>query len=211
MADPVVFYTHPLSRGRIVRWMLEEIGEPYQTELLEYGTTMKAPAYLAINSMGKVPAIRHRGTVVTEVGAICAYLADAFADAQLAPPTNDPARGAYYRWLFFAAGPLDAAMTNKALNFEPPDERRGMVGYGSLADVITTLDAAVADRTYLVGDGFTAADLLVSSYLFWGMEFGTIEKRETFDRYCQRHMQRPAAVKTKAIDDALLPPDGAPG
>ena len=109
MADELVFYTHPMSRGRIVRWMLEEIGQPYRTELLEYGTTMKAPAYLAVNPMGKVPAIRHGDTVVTEAAAICAYLADAFPEARLAPPPGDRRRGPYYRWLFFGAGPLEAA------------------------------------------------------------------------------------------------------
>ena len=124
MADELVFYTNPMSRGRIVRWMLEEVGEPYRTEILEYGTTMKAPEYLRINPMGKVPALRHGDTVVTECAAICAYLADAFPEAGLAPPPGDRLRGPYYRWLFFAAGPLDAAATNKAFGFEVPAERR---------------------------------------------------------------------------------------
>src|SRR4051794_9344102 len=106
MTDELVFYTHPMSRGRIVRWMLEEVGQPYRTEVLEYGTTMKAPEYRAINPMGKVPAIRHGDTVVTETAAICAYLADAFPEAGLAPPPGDRLRGPYYRWLFFVAGPL---------------------------------------------------------------------------------------------------------
>jgi glutathione S-transferase len=115
MADELVFYTHPMSRGRIARWMLEELGRPYKTEILDYDTTMKAPAYLAINPMGKVPAIRHGDRVVTECAAICAYLADAFPEAQLAPPPGDPARAPYYRWMFFAAGPLEAAVTDKSL------------------------------------------------------------------------------------------------
>jgi glutathione S-transferase len=113
MTDELVFYTNPMSRGRIVRWMLEEIGHPYRTELLDFGTTMKAPSYLSINPMGKVPTIRHGDTVVTEVAAICAYLADAFPRAGLAPPPGDRLRGPYYRWLFFAAGPVEAAVTNK--------------------------------------------------------------------------------------------------
>jgi hypothetical protein len=133
MTNDLVFYTHPMSRGRIVRWMLEEIGQPYRTELLEYGTTMKAPEYLAINPMGKVPAIRHGGVVVTEAAAICAYLADAFPAAGLAPPREDPQRGPYYRWLFFAAGPVEAAITNKALGVEIPAERERMAGYGTFA------------------------------------------------------------------------------
>src|SRR6516225_7231624 len=114
MQQELIFYTHPRSRGRIVRWMLEELGQPYQTEILDYGTTMKAPAYLTINPMGKVPAIRHGTTIVTECAAICAYLADAFPKANLAPPAGDPTRGPYYRWMFFGAGPVEAALTNKS-------------------------------------------------------------------------------------------------
>ena len=139
MSDDLVFYTHPMSRGRIVRWMLEETGVPYRTEILDYATTMKARAYLSVNPMGKVPALRHGTTIVTECAAICAYLADAFPAAGLAPPIDDPARGSYYRWLFFGAGPVEAATMNKALGVEVPAERRGMVGYGSLEDVLRVL------------------------------------------------------------------------
>src|SRR6516225_11637749 len=102
MAGDLVLYTNPMSRGRIARWMLEEVGQPYEVEVLEYGTSMKAPAYLAVNPMGKVPALRHGEAIVTEVAAICAYLADAFPQAGLAPPLADPRRAAYFRWLFFA-------------------------------------------------------------------------------------------------------------
>jgi glutathione S-transferase len=203
LAEELVFYTNPMSRGRIVRWVLEEIGRPYHTELLEYGTTMKAPAYLAINPMGKVPALRHGDTVVTEGAAICAYLADAFPEAGLAPPPGDRLRGPYYRWLFFAAGPLEAAATNKAFGFELPAERKAMAGYGSLDDVLSVLDAAVAEREYLVGDRFTAADVYVGSHLGWGMQFGTIEQRPSFERYFARLNTRPAAVRARELDDAL--------
>jgi glutathione S-transferase len=205
MTDELVFYTNPMSRGRIVRWMLEEVGQPYRTEILDYGTTMKAADYLRINPMGKVPALRHGDTVVTEGAAICAYLADAFPEAGLAPPPRDRLRGPYYRWLFFTAGPLEAASTNKALGFEVPPDRKSMAGYGSLADVISTLDAALAGRSYLVGDRFTAADLLVGSYVGWGMRFGTIEKRPAFEPYVERLFARPAAVRAREIDDALVP------
>jgi glutathione S-transferase len=140
MTDELVFYTNPMSRGRIVRWMLEEIGHPYRTELLDFGTTMKAPSYLCINPMGKVPTIRHGDTVVTEVAAICAYLADAFPQAGLAPPPGDRLRGPYYRWLFFAAGPVEAAVTNKALGFVVPEGRerieRSLAGICALRDKI---------------------------------------------------------------------------
>jgi glutathione S-transferase len=203
MAEELVFYTHPQSRGRIVRWMLEEIGQPYRTELLEYDTTMKAPAYLAINPMGKVPAIRHGDTVVTEAAAICAYLADVFPDAHLAPPPGDRLRGPYYRWLFFVAGPLEAAWTNKAMGFVVPPERERMMGYGRFENVIDALEGAVSQAEYLVGDSFTAADVYVGSGIGFGMQFGMIEKRPAFEQYWQRISARPAALRAKEIDDRL--------
>jgi glutathione S-transferase len=205
MTDELVFYTHPMSRGRIVRWMLEEIGQPYRTEVLEYGTTMKAPAYLAVNPMGKVPAIRHGDVVVTEAAAICAYLADAFPEAGLAPPPGDRLRGPYYRWLFFGAGPVEAAATNKAMGFEVAPEKKPMAGYGSLADVSNAIETALTGRDYLVGDCFTAADLYVGAQLGWGMQFGTFEKRPVFESYVKRLMARPAAARANEIDDALMP------
>ena len=203
MTDELTFYTNPMSRGRVVRWMLEEVGQPYRTELLDYGTTMKAPAYLAINPMGKVPAIRHGDIVVTEGAAICAYLADAFPEARLAPLPGDRLRGPYYRWLFFAAGPLEAAVSNKAMGFVVPEERERMIGYGRLEQVIDALEAAVSHGEYLVGDSFTAADVYVGSHIDFGMQFGTIEKRPAFERYRQRLSTRPAALRAKEIDDAL--------
>ena len=203
MADELVFYTHPMSRGRVVRWMLEEIGQPYRTELLEYGTTMKAPAYLAINPMGKVPAIRHGDTVVTEAAAICAYLADAFPEARLAPPPGDRLRGRYYRWLFFVAGPLEAASANKIMGFVVPEERERMMGYGRFEHVIDALEDAVSQGEYLVGDRLTAADVYVGSHIGFGMQFGTLEKRPGLEQYWHRLSARPAAVRAKEIDDAL--------
>src|SRR4051812_15849121 len=155
MTDELVFYTHPMSRGRIVRWMLEEVGQPYRTELLDYGTTMKGPEYLAINPMAKVPALRHGDTVVTETAAICAYLADAFPEAGLAPSHGSRLRGPYYRWLFFAAGPLEAAVTNKAFGFEVPAERRAMAGYGSYWAVLEAPEQAGSGRAYPGGEPFT--------------------------------------------------------
>jgi glutathione S-transferase len=204
MTDELIFYTHPMSRGRVVRWMLEEVGQPYRTELLDYGTTMKAPAYLSINPMGKVPAIRHGDTVVTEAAAICAYLADAFPGAGLAPPPGDRLRGPYYRWLFFVAGPLEAAWTNKAMGFVVPEERERMMGYGRFENVINALEGAVSRSEYVVGDSFTAADVYVGSNIGFGMDFGMIEKRPAFEQYWQRLSARPAAVRAKKIDDALM-------
>ena len=207
MTDDLVFYTHPMSRGRIVRWMLEELGQPYRTELLDYGTTMKSADYRAINPMGKVPAIRHGDTVVTECGAICAYLADAFPEAGLAPPPGDHRRGPYYRWIFFAAGPVEAAATDKMLGVEVPEERRATVGYGCLADVMAALEYAVSGNDYVAGDRFTAADVYFGSHIGWGMQFGTLEKRPAFERYWERIGARPAALRAREIDDALLPPE----
>ena len=204
MTNELVFYTNPMSRGRIVRWMLEEVGEPYRTELIEFGPTMKSSNYLAINPMGKVPAIRHGDTVVTEAAAICAYLADAFPAAGLAPPVSDPRRGSYYRWLFFGAGPVEAAVSNKSLGLVVPEGREGRIGYGRLADVLTALERALSGGDYLVGDRFTAADVYVGAQIGWGMQFGTLEKRPAFERYWQRIAARPAAQRAKAIDDKLV-------
>jgi glutathione S-transferase len=204
MSDELVFYTHPMSRGRIVRWMLEEVGQPYRTELLDYGTTMKAPAYLAINPMGKVPAIRHGDTVVTEAAAICAYLADAFPEAGLAPASGSRDRGAYYRWLFFAAGPAESAIVTTSLGFQVPPERTAMAGWGSMAAVTDALEGAVANGGWLAGDRFSAADLYVAAQLGWGLQFGTVEKRPAFVRYVARARARPAAARAREIDDALL-------
>ncbi|HSF96670.1 MAG TPA: glutathione S-transferase family protein [Thermohalobaculum sp.] len=205
MTDELVFYTNPMSRGRIARWMLEEIGEPYRTQVVEYGPAMKSAEYLAVNPMGKVPALRHGEAVVTETAAICAYLADAFPQAGLAPPPGDPLRGPYYRWLFFGAGPLEAATTNQAMGVVVPEDNRGMVGYGSLELVLDTLETAVSGRDYLVGDRFSAADIYIGSHLGWGMSFGTIETRPAFEVYAGRLLARPAAVRTRELDDALLP------
>ena len=201
MAGELVFYTHPMSRGRIVRWMLEEIGADYRTEILEYGTTMKAKEYLALNPMGKVPAIRHGDTVVTEAPAICAYLADAFPEAGLAPPVD--ARGAYYRWLFFAAGPVEAATTNGFLGFEAPKDKEGMVGYGTLGAVMDTLEHALAGGGYVAGERFSAADVYIGSHVGWGLQLGSIEKRDAFSGYWSRLSGREALRRANEIDDAL--------
>ncbi len=203
MTATLVFYTNPMSRGRIARWMLEEVGVPYETQLLEYGTTMKAPDYLAINPMGKVPAIVHNGNVVTEGAAICAYLADAFPDAGLAPPTDS--RAAYYRWLFFAAGPFESAVTNKALGFEVPQERERTAGYGNLENVLNAMAIAVSGDGYIAGDRFSAADVYTGSHVGWGMQFGSIERRPEFVEYWSRISNRDACRRAQEIDDALMP------
>lgn len=204
MADTLTFYTNPMSRGRIARWMLEEIGQPYETVVLDYGTTMKAPEYLAINPMGKVPAIKHGDTVITECAAVCAYLADAFPAAGLAPAIGSKERGAYYRWMFYGAGPVEAMASNTALGVNVPDEKRGMVGYGSREQVIDTLEKALTGRDYLLGNRFSAADVYLGSQIGWGLQFGTLDKRPAFEAYVARISARPAAVRAREIDDSLV-------
>jgi glutathione S-transferase len=202
----LIFYTNPMSRGRIVRWMLEEVGEPYDTVLLDFASTMKEASYLAINPMGKVPVIRHRDTVVSEAAAICAYLADAFPKKKLAPPLEE--RGPYYRWLFFAAGPLEAAVTAKALGLLAPADKSRMAGYGTFETTMDTLEAAVTGREFVAGDHFTAADVYVGSQIGWGLMFGTMEKRKPFVDYVDRLHARPAFQRAAALDDAALPKKG---
>src|SRR5688572_22985457 len=179
--------------------MLEEVGEPYDTVILEFGASMKSPTYLAINPMGKVPAIQHRNTVVTEAAAICAYLAAAFPARKLAPPIDR--RGDYYRWMFFAAGPLEAALTAKAFGFA--SDNKQTLGYGSYEDTVNALERAVTGRPYICGEQFTAADVYVGSQIGWGMMVGTLEKRPAFEAYSARLRERPAAKRASEIDDAL--------
>jgi glutathione S-transferase len=204
MADELVLYTNPQSRGRIARWMLEEIGQPYKVEVLDYASTMKGPAYLAINPMGKVPALRHGDAVVTEAAAICAYLADAFPQAKLAPPHSSKERAPYYRWLFFTSGPVEAALSNKALGFVVPPERERMMGYGTPAQALNALEAAVSKSDYIAGNSFTTADLYVGSHIGFGMMFGTLEKRPAFQKYWQRVSSRPAYKRANELDDAQM-------
>ena len=204
LTDALVLYTNPMSRGRIARWMLEEVGMPYRTELMEYAASMKSSGYLAINPMGKVPALKHGETVITECAAICAYLADAFPETKLAPPIGSRERGPYFRWMFFAAGPLEAAVTNKSLGFEMPSERKMMAGFGSLPEVVDALDGWLSTHDYVTGSSFTAADVYVGAHLGWGMQFGTLEKRPSFERYFAQLSARPAAVIAGKIDDDLI-------
>ena len=195
------FYTNPMSRGQIARWMLEEVGQPYDTQIIDY-STMKDPAYLAVNPMGKVPAIAHNGKIVTEVAAICAYLADAFPAAGLGPREEEKAD--YYRWLFFGAGPVEQAVTNNYLGFKPTDEQGRMVGYGSYDRTLDVLDRHLAQNDYVCGDRFTAADVYVGSQVTWGTQFGTMAPRPSFPAYVERVTSREAYQRAKAIDDGLI-------
>ena len=201
-----VLHTNPMSRGRIVRWMLEELGIEYRTVVQDYGKSMKSPEYLAINPMGKVPALEHRGVVVTEAAAICASLADAFPDAGLAPALDDPLRGTYLRWMFFAAGPVEAAVSANALGQLPPPEKAGFVGYGSFEQTMDALELAAGSASpWLLGERFTAADVYVGSQIDFGLAFKSIPERPAFTAWVERLRGREAYQRARAIDDALLP------
>ena len=197
----LTFYTNPQSRGRIARWMLEEVGAAYDTMVLGYADSMKADAYRAINPMMKVPAIVHDGRVVTETAAICAYLADAFPDAGLAPATLDE-RAAFHRWMFFAAGPMEAAITNKSMGVEPNDRQQRTAGYGSFDLAASVLEQAVAERQFVVGDRFTAADVYVGSSIGWYTRFGMLPPNAVFDAYLERIESREAYKRAGELDDA---------
>jgi glutathione S-transferase len=202
MGADLVFYTNPQSRGRIARWMLEETGAQYETVVLGYADTMKGAEYLAVNPMGKVPAIVHKGKVVTEGAAICAYLADAFPAAGLGP--TDEERADYYRWLFFAAGPIEQAVTNNHAKFVPTPEQSRMFGYGSYDQAVDVFEQAVSAHDYIAGDRFTAADVYVGSAVGWGVQFGTLPKRDAFTAYWDRLTKRDAYKRASDIDNALM-------
>lgn len=203
----LTLYTHPMSRGRMARWMLEEIGERYGVEYLDYATTMKAPAYLALNPMGKVPTLVHDGHVVTEVAAILTYLAETFPRAGLLGTD----RAAFLRWMFFGAGPLEYAIVNRALKVDIRPEQSGFVGYGSYDRMIDTLHDALAKRDFLAGDSFGAVDLYVGSQIGYGLQFGTITPRPAFTAYWDRMKDRPARLRATALDDAAIPKDTSHG
>lgn len=200
-AEPLIFYTHPLSRGRVSRWMLEETGLPYDEVILDYGTTMKAPEYLAVNPMGKVPALRHGGVTITEGAAICLHLADLAPDRALLPPPGSALRGLCYRWLFFAAGPLESFLTARKHGALAPAME---AGYGQEADLMRTLEQAVAGRSCVAGDHFTVADLYLAALLGFYMRMGMLEQKAVFEDYAMLHLQRPAALRAQARDNALM-------
>lgn len=205
MSSRLTLYTNPMSRGRIARWMLEETGATYDVSYLSYGPEMKSKDYLAINPMGKVPAIVHGDVIVTECPAICAYLADAFPDARLAPPVAE--RAAYYRWLFFCAGPMEAAVVNKSLGVTPAADKEGMIGYGNYDLALDVLEQTLPSSGFLCGQQFTAADVYVGANIGWGLQFGTIEKRPIFEEYAGRARDRDAYRRAMAADDAAMPKD----
>ncbi len=209
MSEPTL-YTHPQTRGRIAHWMLEEAGEPYDTVWLDCGTSMKSPECLAINPMGKVPALRHGSVVVTEAAAICACLVDAFPAAGLAPQTAAE-RASYWRWMFFAAGPLAQEVVARAVGWAVPEGRSGMVGFGSYADTLAALEQGLTRGPLVCGERFTAAGVYDGSGVAWGLMFGTIERRPVYEACADRVMARAACARSERINTERLKLAGASG
>lgn len=205
MAD-ITLYSNKLSRGRMVHWLLEELGVPYQAQWLDFGAAMKTKDYLAINPMGKVPALKHGEAIVTETAAILTYLADTFADKGLIPPAGSPARAAFYRWMFFIAGPLEAATSAEFLGWQTPATTpkgtpgKAFLGFGSLSLTLDTLETLIANQPYVCGDQFTAADIYLASHLAFGMFYTkAYPPRPAFTAYVERMLQRPAKQRADAL------------
>jgi len=202
MADLTLYHAAP-SRSATVRWMLEEVGEPYDLHLLKLaeGEQLK-PDYLAVNPQGKVPALKHKGVVITEVAAICAYLADEFPHARLNIPVGDPRRGVYLQWLFFGPSCIEPAILDRAFpRKEPP--RAGAVGYRDIEALADIVAQAVAKGPFIMGEQFTAADVVIGSGVRWGTMFKLIPERDAFQPYVERLAARPALQRAEAKDKAL--------
>jgi glutathione S-transferase len=200
----ITFFTHPMSRGQIARWALHEVGADYDQVLVDWAA--KPPALLAANPMGKVPTLIHRSEtgsrVITECAAICAYLGEAFPEAGMLP--SDAETADYYRWLFFAAGPLEQAIIGRSMGWEVPPEREGMVGFGSYDRTLEALEGHFEGNNYVCGERFTMADVYVGSQFDWGLNFGSIPPREAFVAYVERIQAREAYKAAKGIDNALI-------
>ena len=196
-------FTNPHSRGQIAHWMMEEVGQPYETRWVKWGPEgNKSADFLAVNPMGKLPALRHDGKVVTEAAAICLYLADAFPDAGLKPGSEGLAD--YYRWMLFAAGPIEQAITTKAMGWEVSADRKSTLGFGDFEDAVGALEAMLKDRKFVCGDVFTAADVYVGSQVDWGMLFGTMPTRPAFEGYAERLRGRKAYKTCKDVNAAKV-------
>ena len=197
MTDELIFYHNPRSRAQMAHWMLEEVGAPYRIVMidLEKGEN-RQPDFLAINPMGKLPAIVHRGVTVTETAAIIGYLADAFPEAGLAPAADDPQRGTWWRWLVFGASAFEPALLDTMM--KRPEAPRGSVGYGSYEDVLGALETMLDPGPWILGDRFSAADVYLGSELAWAVSFGApaISERPRLAGYIERVKERPAYQRT---------------
>lgn len=193
----ITLYTNLQSRGKITEWMLAEIGVSYDKVELEYGAEgMKSAAYLAVNPMGKVPALVHDGKIITEAAAICLYLADVFPDANLKPLEDE--RADYYRWMIFAAATLEQGLAFKALNVELDDKQKLMCGCGDFDTALATLAAHLAKNDYVAGKRFTAADVYVGSQLnLFVRMFKMAPTCDAFENYLDRVTARAAFSLSK--------------
>ena len=203
MAEYTLF-TNPMSRGQIARWALHEVGAAYDQQLVPFAD--KPPALLAANPMGKVPTLIHHSTtgdkVVTECAAICAYLAEAHPEAGLGPSADESAD--YFRWLFFAAGPVEQAIVCRSFGWDVPKDREGMAGWGSYERTIAALEGHFEGNNFVCGNRFTMADVYVGSQVDWGLTFGSIPPNEAFVAYAERLQARAPYKAAKAIDNALI-------
>ena len=202
MADLTLYHASP-SRSSVVLWMLEELGQPYAIKLIKLseGENLK-PDYLAINPMGKVPALEHRGTVITEVAAICTYLADEFPQAKLAVPVGTPRRGVYLKWLFFGPSVFEPAMIDRAFP-RKEEARASSLGWRGFDQVLDIVAKAIGQGPWLMGEQFTAADVVIGANIRWGMIFKMVPERPEFAAYAARIAARPAAQRAEAKDKEL--------
>lgn len=197
----LTLYTNPMSRGQIAHWMLEEVGEPYETVWLDWGPEgIKSEHFLSVNPMGKLPTVVHGEQVITEAAAVCLYLAEAFPEAQLLPKPEE--RADYYRWTLFAAGPVEHAVSSKMMGWTAPPERSRTLGFGTFDATIATLEGHLKGRDYVCGARFTAADVYAGSAVLWGLVFGTLPKRPAFEAYAARLSSREAYKRCTALNDA---------
>jgi len=202
----LILYSNKLSRGRAVHWLLEEMGLPYQAEWLDFGPPMKQAEYLAINPMGKVPALKHGDAVITETAAILTYLADTFPDKAMMPAAGSPDRAAFYRWMFFIAGPLEAATTAEFLDWKTPEKTplgtpcQAFLGFGSLTLTLNTVESHLKQHAYVAGEHFTAADIYLATHLNFGMRYTkAYPPREVFNEYLNRMLHRPSKLRVDAL------------
>ena len=193
--EQLTFYTNPQSRGRSVRWMLEECGASFDTVLMDFDGSLQSPEYLAINPMGKIPTLRYGDTVITEAAAIIQFLADIFPEKQLAPTVGTAERGEYYRWFCFMVGPMEAAMMEKFWKLSPPPEASKSLGYGDFERVVHTIEQALTGKSYLVGAQFTAADLYLCAFLQFSYRMQVWPESSVCRNYIQRIEQREAYIR----------------
>ena len=202
--EKIVLYTHPQARGRNVVWMLEECGAEYETVLMNFGEDLHSPAYLAVNPMGKLPALKYGDTVITEASAIITFLADLFPQALLAPAQVDGQRGEYYRWLFYTASSVEAALMEVAFQFPIQPAMRKSLGYGSMEQVIATLDRQLSKQSYLLGEHFQSCDLLLAGLLMFAIRTGTLSPTPNMQAYLARITERAAYQKMLQIGEKQM-------